>query len=138
MFSKKFPTMVRDAFNRNDIRILATIPNKVTGGPLGTLLEALKKNPNCDLVEVSKANRNDLLDSICSTLEWIFPNFLWWLSTNSSFYWQKQLSTKEFHECLVQWWLCELCVRFLKYEKVQHVTMITLRCLMSMCLYIVN
>ena len=69
MFSKRFSILVKEVFNKNDLHILATIPNKVTGGPLGTLLESLKQNPHCNLIEVTKANRNDLIERICSILE---------------------------------------------------------------------
>ena len=70
MFSKKFPQLVKTLFSkRSDLHILATIPNRVTGGPLGSLLEELKKNEAAELIEVSKSNRNDVIDKILSILE---------------------------------------------------------------------
>ena len=69
MFSKRFPMYVKEVFERNDLQILATIPNKVSGGPLNTLLETLKNNPHCIVKEVSKENRDVLFETICSNFE---------------------------------------------------------------------
>ena len=70
MFSKRFPALVKEVFNRSDLHILATIPVKVSNGPLATLLDTLKKNPDCQLIEVTKNNRNELLQEVCSILQW--------------------------------------------------------------------
>ena len=69
MFSKRFPKLIKEVFDRNDLQILATIPNKVPGGPLNALLETLKKNPHCVVKEVSKENRDGLFETLCSDLE---------------------------------------------------------------------
>ena len=69
MFSKRFPALVKEVFNRSDLHILATIPVKVSNGPLATLLDTLKKNPDCQLIEVTKNNRNELLQEVCSILQ---------------------------------------------------------------------
>ena len=69
MFSKRFPALVKEVFNRSDLHILATIPVKVSNGPLATLLDTLKKNLDCQLIEVTKNNRNELLQEVCSILQ---------------------------------------------------------------------
>ena len=66
MFSKKFAPTIQDVFKKEACIILATMPNKVTHGPLSTLLESLKKD--AEIVQVTKANRNNLVESILAKL----------------------------------------------------------------------
>ena len=62
MYSKLFAPKIQEIFHKkDDCTILATIPNKVSSGPLRTLLDALKKN--AEIIDVTKANRDDLLES---------------------------------------------------------------------------
>lgn len=69
MFSKRFPQFVKSAFRMKDLHILATIPNKVGPGPLGTLLEELKKNDDATIIEVTRANRDDIVREILLILD---------------------------------------------------------------------
>ena len=69
VFSKKFPQLVKNVFRMKDLHILATIPSKVGPGPLGTLLEELKNNEDAKLIEVTKANRDDIISEILPILE---------------------------------------------------------------------
>ena len=68
MFSRKFPQLVKNAFNTRDLHILATIPNKVGPGPLATILDELKKNDAAQLIEVTKTNRDNVIDNIVAIL----------------------------------------------------------------------
>ena len=69
MFSKKFATKIREVFAaRNNLTVLATIPNKISSGPLASLIESIKKEANSKVIEVSKSNRDDILQEIISTL----------------------------------------------------------------------
>ena len=68
MFSRKFPQLVKNAFNTKDLHILATIPNKIGPGPLATLLDELKKNDAAQLIEVSKTNRDNVIETIVPIL----------------------------------------------------------------------
>ena len=65
MFSKNFATKIREVFAaRNNLTVLATIPNKISTGPLATLIESIKKETNSKVIEVSKSNRDDILQEI--------------------------------------------------------------------------
>ena len=69
MFSKKFATKIREVFAaRNNLTVLATIPNKISTGPLATLIESIKNETNSKVIEVSKSNRDDILQEIIFTL----------------------------------------------------------------------
>ena len=69
MFSKKFSTKIREVFApQNNITVLATIPNKISSGPLANLIDTLKSDTRSKLIEVTKSNRNDILQEIISTL----------------------------------------------------------------------
>ena len=69
MFSKKFATKIREVFAaQNRLTVLATIPNKISTGPLASLIESIKKETNSKVIEVSKSNRDDILQEIISTL----------------------------------------------------------------------
>ena len=69
MFSKKFATKIREVFAaQNRLTVLATIPNKISSGPLASLIESIKKETNSKVIEVSKSNRNNILQEIISTL----------------------------------------------------------------------
>ena len=69
MFSKNFATKIREVFAaRNNLTVLATIPNKIPSGPLASLIESIKKETNSKVIEVSKSNRDDILQEIFSTL----------------------------------------------------------------------
>ena len=69
MFSKKFATKIREMFAaQNKLTVLATIPNKISTGPLATLIESIKKETNSKVIEVSKSNRDDILQEVISTL----------------------------------------------------------------------
>ena len=69
MFSKKFATKIREVFAaQNRLTVLATIPNKIPTGPLASLIESIKKETNSKVIEVSKSNRDDILQEIISTL----------------------------------------------------------------------
>jgi uncharacterized protein with WD repeat len=69
MFSKKFATKIREVFAaKNRLTVLATIPNKIPTGPLASLIESIKKETNSKVIEVSKSNRDDILQEIISTL----------------------------------------------------------------------
>ena len=69
MFSKKFATKIREIFTtENNLAVLATIPNKISSGPLATLIALIKSNKNSKVIEVTKSNRNDILDEIVSSL----------------------------------------------------------------------
>ena len=68
MFSRKFPQLVKNAFNTKDLHILATIPNKIGPGPLATLLDELKKNDAAQLIEVTKTNRDNVIETIVPIL----------------------------------------------------------------------
>ena len=65
----KWKCSVKNVFRMKDLHILATIPNKVGPGPLGTLLEELKNNEDAKLIEVTKANRDDIISEILPILE---------------------------------------------------------------------
>lgn len=68
MFSKKFVQCIRDIYARKgDLIIISTIPNRINGGPLALLLSELKKSN--EIIEVSKSNRNELLETIVSRIE---------------------------------------------------------------------
>ena len=67
MFSKKFATKILEVFAaQNKLTVLATIPSKISPGPLANLIEAIKKDSQ--VIEVSKANRNDILQEIVTVL----------------------------------------------------------------------
>ena len=69
MFSKKFSTKIREVFAaQNRLTVLATIPNKISSGPLASLIESIKKETNSKVIEVSKSNRNNILQEIIFTL----------------------------------------------------------------------
>ena len=69
MFSKKFATKIREVFAaQNRLTVLATIPNKISSGPLASLIESIKKETNSKVIEVSKSNRDDILQEIIFTL----------------------------------------------------------------------
>ena len=69
MFSKKFATKIREVFAaQNRLTVLATIPNKISTGPLASLIESIKKETNSEVIEVSKSNRDDILQDIIFTL----------------------------------------------------------------------
>ena len=69
MFSKTFATKIREVFAaQNNLTVLATIPNKISSGPLASLIESIKKESNSKVIEVSKSNRDDVLQEIISTL----------------------------------------------------------------------
>ena len=69
MFSKKFSTKIREVFAaQNRLTVLATIPNKISSGPLASLIESIKKETNSKVIEVSKSNRDDILQEIIFTL----------------------------------------------------------------------
>lgn len=69
MFSKKFANKIREIFTKeNNLAVLATIPNKISSGPLATLIALIKSNKNSKVIEVTKSNRNDILDEIVSSL----------------------------------------------------------------------
>ena len=69
MFSKKFATKIREVFAaQNRLTVLATIPNKISSGPLASLIESIKKETNSKVIEVSKSNRNNILQEIIFTL----------------------------------------------------------------------
>ena len=65
MFSKKFATKIQEVFAaQNRLTVLATIPNKISSGPLASLIESIKKETNSKVIEVSKSNRDDILQEI--------------------------------------------------------------------------
>ena len=69
MFSKKFATKIREVFAaQNRLTVLATIPNKISTGPLASLIESIKKETNSKVIEVSNSNRDDILQEIIFTL----------------------------------------------------------------------
>ena len=69
MFSKKFAIKIREVFAaQNRMTVLATIPNKISTGPLASLIESIKKETNSKVIEVSKSNRDDILQDIIFTL----------------------------------------------------------------------
>ena len=69
MFSKKFATKIREVFAaQNRLTVLATIPNKISSGSLASLIESIKKETNSKVIEVSKSNRDDILQEIIFTL----------------------------------------------------------------------
>ena len=69
MFSKKFATKIREVFAaQKRLTVLATIPNKIPTGPLASLIESIKKETNSKVIEVSKSNRDDILQEIIFAL----------------------------------------------------------------------
>ncbi len=69
MLSKRFSAQLSKIpqTSSQESQILATIPCKIPPGPLATLVDLLKSKPNTKVIEITKANRDQVLSEILST-----------------------------------------------------------------------
>eukprot|EP00112_Aurelia_sp_Birch-Aquarium-sp1_P002810 Seg1311.6 transcript_id=Seg1311.6/GoldUCD/mRNA.D3Y31 product="Cancer-related nucleoside-triphosphatase" protein_id=Seg1311.6/GoldUCD/D3Y31 len=67
VFSSKFCTAIRRVFDSKNAVILATVP--VAKGKSLQIVEEIKARPDCNLIMVTKANRDSLIDEVTEIVQ---------------------------------------------------------------------